>query len=53
MQSNPKLGAVGSIIYDKGFEKEMDEFLFEKQLKGVNNYFFDSVTVDQTKEDQE
>lgn len=44
--------AVGSIIYDKGFEATMDDFLFTKQLKWVNNYFFDSVTVPQTLEDK-
>jgi GT2 family glycosyltransferase len=53
IQSDKKLGAVGSVIYDQGFEKQMDQFLFDEQKKGLNNYFFDSVTVDQTQEDKE
>lgn len=53
IESNKQLWAVGSIIYDVGYEQEMDEFLFTNKKKWINNYFFDSVVVPQTHEDKE
>lgn len=53
IESNPTLGAVGSVIYDQWYEKQLDEFLFKKYKKWINNYFFESVETEQTKEDKE
>jgi GT2 family glycosyltransferase len=53
IQSDKHLWAVGSVIYDQWYEEEMRDFLFKKQKKWINNYFFDSVIVEQTEEDKQ
>ncbi len=52
IESDSTLGAVGSVIYDQGYEEQIHDFLFKDYKKGVNNYFFDSITAEQTDEDK-
>lgn len=53
IQSDSTLWAVGSVIYDQWYEEELHDFLFVHNKKWINNYFFDSVIVNQTDEDKQ
>ena len=53
IESDNTLGAVGAVIYDKGYEQQTDTLIYTDHKKWVNNYFFDSITIDQTQEDKE
>lgn len=53
IESDSSLGAVWGMIYDQWYEDQIDDFLFVQHKKGINNYFFDSITVDQTEEDKQ
>lgn len=50
---DPQLGVVWWMIYDQGYEDQIDKQLFLDYKKWVNNYFFDSVLVDQTEKDKQ
>jgi len=52
IRSDPSLWAVWGMIYDQGYEEVIKNLMFVQYKKWVNNYFFDSVIVDQTEEDK-
>lgn len=51
IESDPNLGVVGGMVYDDGYENVMKDLFFKQHKKWVNNYFFDSVIIDQTPQD--